>query len=86
MITLHLSRFDYWGSTPDEFRRMVETHEKREKVTNQRVARILAMLYNTNRSPKARPKGEADFMPRILKRQTPEEMLRAAEQWTHLLA
>lgn len=86
MVALHLSRSDYWASTPDEFKGMVKAHERLVEQTDRRVARILSLLYNINRKRGTQPTKEQDWMPRVVKRQTAEEMRRVVHQLHAMMA
>lgn len=87
LVALRLSRTDFWGTTAAEFREIMDVHERLEERTDRRVARILAMMRNLLGARKG-GKGatEEDYMPRRIRRQTPEEIARTVHAWHRLLA
>jgi len=78
---LKLSEIEFWALTPDEFNLLCQRHNQYLERMDGHVALICAVIANCFRDPKKKPFKVEDFMPKVSKAQTPEEMLNTLKNY-----
>ncbi len=86
--SLGLSTEEFLDSTPDELRAVSARHAEEIEREDQRLASLMALLYNLNRGPRARAKKMSDFLPKkaevVEKRKTSKDIFAMFDSLTKL--